>query len=193
MTGRTGASSGIPVGPVIGARLGMVVWGAAPVMTKVGTAEMPPMVVAMLRTALGGLAALPLLAGLRQPLPRDGKMLAFLLVSALSGFVVFPILYTIGQRQTSAMHGGMILAALPIFTGSYAALLERTRPGRRWLIGCALALAGEFALIAFRAGNAGAASSLFGDLLVLLSALLVASGYVAGARLAQLGYKSLAV
>jgi drug/metabolite transporter (DMT)-like permease len=54
-------------------------------------------------------------------------------------------------------------------------------------------LAGEFALIAFRAGNAGAAASLFGDLLVLLSALLVASGYVAGARLAQLGYKSLAV
>jgi drug/metabolite transporter (DMT)-like permease len=186
-------SPGASLAPIIVAGLVMIVWGATPVMTKLATAEMPPLVVAMLRTALGGLAALPLLAGLRQPLPRDRKLFGFLLVSALSGFVIFPVLYTIGQQQTSAMHGGMILAALPIFTGTYAALLDRTRPSRRWLIGCALALAGEFALIAFRAGSAGAAASLFGDLLVLLSALLVASGYVAGARLAQLGYKSLAV
>jgi len=179
--------------PVIVAGLVMIVWGATPVMTKLATAEMPPLVVAMLRTALGGLAALPILAILRQPLPHDRKRFGFLVVSALSGFIIFPILYTIGQRETSAMHGGMILAALPIFTGSYAAMMERSRPSRRWLIGCALALAGEFALIAFRTGNAGASASLFGDLLVLVSAFLVATGYVAGARLAQMGYKSLAV
>jgi drug/metabolite transporter (DMT)-like permease len=140
MTGHAIAPPGIPLAPVVVAGLVMVVWGATPVMTKLATAEMPPLVVAMLRTALGGLAALPLLAGLRQPLPRDRKLLGFLVVSALSGFVIFPVLYTIGQRQTSAMHGGMILAALPIFTGTYAALLDRTRPTRRWLIGCALAL-----------------------------------------------------
>jgi drug/metabolite transporter (DMT)-like permease len=185
--------SGGSLAPIVVAGLVMIVWGATPVMTKIATADMPPLVVAMLRTALGGLAALPVIASLRQPLPRDRKRLGLLAISALSGFVVFPILYTIGQQQTSAMHGGMILAALPIFTGTYAAFMERRRPGRRWLIGCALALAGEFALIAFRAGNAGAASSLAGDLLVLVSALLVASGYVAGARLAQIGYKSLAV
>ena len=123
-------SPGASLAPIIVAGLVMIVWGATPVMTKLATAEMPPLVVAMLRTALGGLAALPLLAGLRQPLPRDRKLFGFLLVSALSGFVIFPVLYTIGQRQTSAMHGGMILAALPIFTGTYAALLDRTRPSR---------------------------------------------------------------
>ena len=176
--------------PVIVAGLVMIVWGATPVMTKLATAEMPPLVVAMLRTALGGLAALPVIASLRQPLPRDRKRLGLLAISALAGFIVFPILYTIGQRETSAMHGGMILAALPIFTGSYAAMMERRRPSRRWLVGCALALAGEVALIAFRAGNAGAPASLFGDLLVLVSALLVATGYVAGARLAQIGRAS---
>jgi drug/metabolite transporter (DMT)-like permease len=186
-------SPSVSLAPVIVAGLVMIVWGATPVMTKLATAEMPPLVVAMLRTALGGLAALPILAVLRQPLPRGRTRLGFLVVSALAGFVVFPILYTIGQRETSAMHGGMILAALPIFTGTYAAMMERRRPSRRWLIGCALALTGEVALIAFRAGNAGTPASLFGDLLVLVSALLVATGYVAGARLAQIGYKSLAV
>jgi drug/metabolite transporter (DMT)-like permease len=192
MTDRAIAPSRIPLAPIIVAGLVMVVWGATPVMTKLATAEMPPLVVAMLRTALGGLAALPLLAGLRQPLPRDHKLFGFLLVSALSGFVIFPVLYTIGQRQTSAMHGGMILAALPVFTGSYAALVERRRPSARWILGCIVALAGEGALIAFRVGSGGAEPTLAGDLLVLLSALLVAAGYVAGARLSQTGYSSLA-
>src|SRR5262245_1649661 len=192
MTDRA-TSSGAILAPVIVAGLVMIVWGATPVMTKIATAEMPPLVVAMLRTGLGGLAALPVLAVLRQPLPRGKTRLGSLIISALAGFVVFPILYTIGQQQTSAMHGGMILAALPIFTGTYAAMMERRRPSRRWLIGCALAFAAELALIAFRAGSAGAPASRFGDLLVLVSALLVATGYVAGARLAQLGYKSLAV
>jgi drug/metabolite transporter (DMT)-like permease len=90
------------------------------------------------------------------------------------------------------MHGGMILAALPIFTGSYAALVERCRPTARWIAGCVIALLGECALIALRAGGGGAEPTLGGDLLVLLSALLVAAGYVAGARLAQTGYSSLA-
>ena len=31
------------------------------------------------------------------------------------------------------MHGNMILAALPIFTGGYAAILDRRRPARAWL------------------------------------------------------------
>ena len=52
-------------------------------------------------------------------------------------------------------------------------------------------MAGECALIAFRAGSGGAGPTLLGDLLVLLSALLVAIGYVAGARLSQAGYSSL--
>src|SRR5262249_59973326 len=101
-----------------------------------------------------------------------------------------PLLYSLGQRDPSAMHGGMILAALPIFTGSYAALVERRRPTARWIAGCLIALLGECALIALRAGGGGAAPTLGGDLLVLASALLVAAGYVAGARLGQTGYSS---
>jgi drug/metabolite transporter (DMT)-like permease len=178
--------------PVIVACLVMLIWGATPVVTKVATGEIDSILVGVLRTLVAGAMAAPLLRTWHQPLPVHRQGLALLVVSSLAGFIAFPILFSIGQRHTSAMHGGLILAALPIFTGSYAALLEWRRPGLRWILGCLLALAGELALIAFRAGAAGAEVSLLGDALVVLSALLVASGYVAGGRLGQLGYTSLA-
>ena len=178
--------------PIVIAGLIMVIWGATPVATRLAVADLAPVQVGLLRTVFAGLLALPIALALRQPLPKDGRGFLLLAISAASGFIVFPLLYSIGQRDTSAMHGGMILAALPIFTGSYAALAERRRPTTRWIAGCVIALLGECALIAFRAGGGGTQPTLGGDLLVLLSALLVAAGYVAGARLAQTGYGSLA-
>lgn len=178
--------------PLVVAGLIMVIWGATPVATRLAVADLDPLHVGLLRTALAGVLALPIALALRLPLPKRRGDWALLLVSAATGFIIFPLIYSFGQRETSAMHGGMILAALPIFTGSYAAAVERRRPRARWLVGCAIALAGEVMLIALRAGSGGAAPTLLGDLLVLLSALLVAAGYVAGARLGQSGYSSLA-
>jgi drug/metabolite transporter (DMT)-like permease len=178
--------------PIAIAGLIMVIWGATPVATRLAVADLQPIHVGLLRTVFAGMLALPIALALRQPLPKDRRGLLLLAVSGASGFIVFPLLYTFGQRDTSAMHGGMILAALPIFTGSYAALADRRRPTARWIAGCVIALLGECALIALRVGGGGAQPTLGGDLLVLLSALLVAAGYVAGARLAQTGYGSLA-
>ena len=178
--------------PIVAAGLIMVIWGATPVATRLAVADLDPVHVGLLRTVFAGLLALPIALALRQPLPKDRRGFLLLAISGASGFIVFPLLYSVGQRDTSAMHGGMILAALPIFTGSYAALVERRRPTARWIAGCVIALLGECALIALRAGGGGAEPTLAGDLLVLLSALLVAAGYVAGARLAQTGYGSLA-
>jgi drug/metabolite transporter (DMT)-like permease len=178
--------------PIVTAGLIMIIWGATPVATRLAVADLQPLHVGLLRTVFAGVLALPIALALRQPLPKDRRGLLLLVISGASGFIVFPLLYSFGQRDTSAMHGGMILAALPIFTGSYAALVERRRPGARWIAGCVVALLGECALIALRAGAGGAQPTLGGDLLVLLSALLVAAGYVAGARLAQTGYSSLA-
>lgn len=177
--------------PILVAVLVMIIWGATPVVTKIAVAEVDPLLVALLRTVIAGAVALPVIGALKEPLPKTRKGFVLLAISAVSGFVAFPILFAIGQRQTSAMHGGLILAALPLFTGSYAALIERRLPSGRWIGGCLLAFLGEAALIGFGAGSAGAPTSLFGDALVLLSALIVATGYVAGARLGQMGYRSL--
>ena len=47
----------------------VVVWGATPVLTKLAAAEIEPLTVAVLRTVLGGVVAVPLALALRLPLP----------------------------------------------------------------------------------------------------------------------------
>jgi drug/metabolite transporter (DMT)-like permease len=178
--------------PVLVAALVMVVWGASPAMTKIAARDLSSLEVGVLRTLLAGLVAAPIVLATRERLPVTGRHRWLLLVSAISGFVAFPILYSIGQGRTSAMHGNMILAALPIFTGGYAALLDRRRPSRAWIAGSAVALAGESVLVAVRSGDGGAAASYGGDALVVGAAMIVAFGYVAGARLGQGDYRALA-
>jgi drug/metabolite transporter (DMT)-like permease len=152
---------------------------------------MEPLVVATLRTVVAGLLAVPLVVRGRSPLPRTPTARRLLAVSALAGFVVFPVVYTIGQQRTSGLHGVMILAALPIFTGVYASLVARRRPRRAWVAGSAVALAGEVVLIAGRGGGSGDAT-IGGDLIVLAAALVVSAGYVAGALLPPRGVPSAA-
>jgi drug/metabolite transporter (DMT)-like permease len=167
----------------------MVLWGATPILTRIALEDLEPLVVATLRTVLAGLLALPLVAAMHSPVPRTPTTRRLLAVSGLSGFVVFPIVYTIGQERTSGLHGVVILAALPVFTGIYASLAARRRPGRAWLAGCAVALAGEAVVIAGR-GASGGDATLTGDLLVLAAALVVSAGYVAGALLPPRGIPS---
>lgn len=177
--------------PVLIALAVVVLWGATPVFTKLATREIDPVVTAMIRTGLGGMAALPLALTLRISPPRRAGQVWPLLLSGFCGFVAFPILYTIGQRMTSAMHGGLILAALPIFTGLYAAAIERRRPNPVWWAGCAVAFGGEILLILGRLPSSAGEASVLGDLLILFASLFASMGYVAGARLLQSGYASL--
>ena len=170
----------------------MVIWGATPVATRLATDGLEPLVVAVLRTVLAGAVVLPLIAFRGPALPRRPRARGLLAISAVTGFVLFPVVYTIGQERTSAMHGSMILAALPVITGLYAALVTRRRPGSWWLAGCAIALAGEAVIVTVRTGAGAEGATLVGDLLVLASALAVAGGYVAGAMLLSLDFSSAA-
>ena len=169
----------------------MLVWGATPILTRIALEDLAPVVVATLRTIVAGALAVPLLARLGQPFPRAATSRRLLAVSAAAGFVIFPVVYTVGQQRTSGLHGVMILAALPIFTGTYASLVARRRPRRAWLLGSAVALVGEVVLIGARAGGGGDAT-LVGDLIVLAAALVVSAGYVAGAMLPPRGVSSAA-
>ncbi len=164
----------------------MVVWGATPIVTRYALEDLDPLVVACLRTVIAGLVAVPLLHRGRHAMPPSERSRKLLVISALAGFVIFPVVYTIGQQRTSALHGVMILAVLPVFTGAYASLVARRMPRRAWLVGCAVALVGEVALIGGR-GAASTEATLGGDLLVVAAALVVTAGYVAGAMLPPRG------
>ncbi|MFO1057518.1 MAG: DMT family transporter [Dongiaceae bacterium] len=184
------SSAAPPLSAILTALVAVVIWGGSSVATKAAVGVLEPATVALMRTVLAGAAAVLLIPALRLAPPKGARPRLLLLLSAFCGFIGFPLIFSIGQRLTSAMHGGLILAALPLFTGLYAAAFERRLPSRRWAVGCAVALAGEAALITFRTGPAAAAGSIAGDGLVLLSALLASLGYVAGGRLAQTGYSS---
>ncbi len=163
----------------------VVLWGATPVVTKLAVAEIDPLAVGLLRTLLAAVAALPLivLGGLKPPASREGR--AYLAVSALGGFVIFPLLFSLGIELTTAGHGALLLGILPVLTGLIAALLERRVPGGRWWLGCAVALAGTAVLVGERFDLSLSDGSSLGNLLVLASAVAAAAGYVTGARAAR--------
>lgn len=175
---------------VLVAVLAVVIWGASPVAAKIAVGDLPVMAVAVLRTVLGGIAALPVALLMRVPLPSTNNERGLLVLSGFCGFVGFPVLFTIGVGQTSANHASMILASLPIFTGAIAMTWDGKKPQLIWWAGCAIALVGELVLISSR--NAGAANpaTLTGDLIVLASNGFASLGYVAGARLQRAGYPS---
>ena len=179
--------------PITVAVLVMVVWGATPIVTRLALDDLEPLVVAAAHRRRGPRRDPADRAG-AHALPADRRHAAAARDLRLAGFVIFPVVYTVGQERTSALHGVMILAALPIFTGLYATLVARPRPGRAWLAGCAVALAGEVVLIGGRAAGEGSGgdATLAGDLLVLAAALVVSAGYVAGAMLPPRGVSSLA-
>ncbi len=141
--------------------------------------------VGVLRTVIAAAAVLPVVVLGGVTFPRTAAERGLLALSGLGGFVVFPLLFSLGLARTSAAHGALVLASLPIFTGLFAALVERRAPRGRWWLGAGVAFAGEIALIAYRFGLGGGGAALAGDLLVVLSCVGAAIGYIAGARLSQ--------
>ena len=163
----------------------ILIWGGTPVVTKVAVDGLDAVVVGILRTVIASAVVLPVVAFGGVAFPRTTTERGLLALSALGGFVVFPLLFSLGLARTSAAHGALVLASLPIFTGLFGALFERRAPRGRWWLGAGVALAGEVALIAYRFGLGGAGAGLAGDLLVVLSCAGAALGYVAGGRLSR--------
>jgi drug/metabolite transporter (DMT)-like permease len=168
---------------IAAALFAVVIWAGTSVFTKVAVDRFDPLLVGVMRSVIGGAAAAAFL-----PMPRLGRPQGrlgwgLLLVSAVGGFIMLPLAYSFGQRLTSASHGALILASLPIQAGLIAAIVDRRWPHRRWWLGSAVAFVGEAVLIGSRIGLGDSASA-EGDLLILFGALGSAIGYVSGARLA---------
>lgn len=174
-----------PLAVVAAALLAVVLWGGSPIATKLAVTDLDPFAVGALRTLIGAVLAAVILASGRLALPRSNSGRWLLAVSSLSGFVVFPLLFSLALQWTSGAHGGLALALLPITTALIAAVFERRLPRRRWWFGAAVALAGTVLLVDRRFGLSGPGASVEGDLLVLLSCLAASAGYVAGGLAAR--------
>lgn len=176
--------------PVVMALAVMVVWGGTPLFSKLASRQIDPVMVGILRTVIAGCFALPLVLFGRHRLPASGRERLLLAFSAFAAFIAFPLMFTVGQHSTSALHGALILATLPVFTSLFGTVAEGRPVTPAWLAGCLLALGSEVLVIAMRSAGAGGEASVTGDLIVLASSAVCAMGYVAGARLTQRGYSA---
>ena len=167
--------------PYLLASTAILLWGATPAATLIAVEGIDALTVGLIRTVTAALILLPLALLLKLPTPTDRECWTDVLISALTGFVGYTLLYTVGQKLTSTTHAALILASAPIFTGLIGAVIEQKWVTRNWCIGAAIALFGEGILITFRTSEV-ASPSLTGDVLILASVIFVSTSYVIGGR-----------
>jgi drug/metabolite transporter (DMT)-like permease len=146
--------------------------------TRVAVAELDPVFVGLGRGVVAALFAIGYLLVSRAPLPARSEWRGLAIVAA--GVVVgFPLFSALAMRDLPAVHGGVMLAILPLATAIAGAVYAHERPPAKfWL----LSLAGASAVVAF-ALREGGGNFQFADLLLVAAVVCAAVGYAVGARL----------
>ncbi len=163
--------------PAFAANMGLVasglLSGAAVVATRVAVQSVPPLSLAVLRYAQGGLIlalCLVLFAPSQARVRRQDWALLAVLGTLL--FAAFPLLFNVGLRLTEASRGSLMLATVPVWSALLARLAGQERLAPRQLCGLALATAGVAVAVAERGfGARDAGNAVLGDALILLAAL----------------------
>lgn len=172
------------VGVYGAAAVSVTLFSLTPVLTKVAAQQVDPLTVGLIRTVMAAPVATAILWLARLPRPRGCRAVGLTLVSAGAGYLAFPVLFCLGARSTSATHAAVLMAAIPLFTMVIDRIIDRTKPKSAWVLGTGLALSGEAMVILGQPLLSPHRSSVMGDGLVFASVICVATGFVAGSRLA---------
>lgn len=145
-------------------------FGLFPLFGKFATKEFSPRAVAAWRIVVGSLVLLAVAGAMygKRALPRRGD-LARLQVCSLLGVVLNMVLYLEGLQRSTAVHAGLLVTTIPVFTFAVAvaARQERFEPARG--AGILLAFVGV-ALIFLQKGPEFSAGTRAGDLLMTVNA-----------------------
>ena len=125
----------------------MLMWGASFVGTRVAYQTLTPLWLAFLRFAVAGAAMVPYLVARRHALPR-GRTLAIVCSSGLVGITLYYAAENYGVMLTSASVASIVTASFPAIALLVEALVRRTRPAARSLVGSAISLLGVAILTA---------------------------------------------
>jgi drug/metabolite transporter (DMT)-like permease len=155
-----------------------------PLATKLAVQSLDPLAFGVARTGLAVPFALLAIRWFGLALPRDARTIGLVTLAGLTGFVLFPILFALGVRETTATRGNLLFFFVPVATGAVHHLLARRWPRAPWWLGAALAGVGLVGLSLARGAGEGQAA-LRGDLLIVLSYAAAAISYVAGAKAAE--------
>lgn len=171
---------------VIAGSIALLLWSGTPIANKIAVVYMDALSIGVVRSMLAGVLALIIALVLRLPFPKSRHDIALLLISGITSFAIWPILFSVGIGYTTAGHTALILPLIPIMTVLIAAITEKRKLNFGWCVGAAVAVAGTTLLIATRMGpvtDISNGSSVLGDLIILLGCLACAIGYVSGAKL----------
>src|SRR5437879_3291930 len=124
--------------------VGLVIFGGTLPATRIAVAEIDPIALTALRTAIAGLCSLALLLVLRRSLP-PRALWPQLVIAMLCVAILFPLLMSLGMQRVDASHGGVVLGVLPIATALVAVAITHERPRPLfWIASVACALGGLF-------------------------------------------------
>lgn len=152
-----------------------ILWGASAVATKAALAAVPPFLLAAIRVGMG-LAFLFLWMRARAELLRPASQeLLLLLINGLLAYLVMG-LFNLSLKYTTASRATIFIHTTPFYVAILAHfLLPGDRLNWQRMVGLTLAFAGLTAI--FQGKDQGAAT-LMGDILVLLSALLLGGQHI---------------
>ena len=160
-------------------------YGASAFLTKIAVDGADSLAVGMLRSLVATPVALALIVIYRLPLPWHGRRKWLLLMSGIGGLALFPVLFSIGLRYTTAGHASTASACGAVVAGIFMALLDRRWPKPIWGVGITIGLSGALLLIWEAIGLDVEGVSWQGDALVFAGMVVGVGGYVAGSRLAR--------
>ena len=139
----------------------IVVWGLSYAVIRASVREIPPMSLAFARFVLASALLWPLVRRQWRPVAREDRLP--LLGLGLSGVTVYFLFENFGLKYTTASHGALIIATIPLCTELVAALRSRQALSGQTLLAAGVALAGVFVLVA---PGQDVEASLLGDLLM---------------------------
>jgi drug/metabolite transporter (DMT)-like permease len=177
-----------------GALVAAIFFGASVVAVRVAVRDVPPLTLAFLRFAQGGLLLLLFLLVRSRSLLRIGwRDVPYLLLLGAVFFTIFPVTFNASLRLTEASRGALLLATMPLWSVLLARAAKKERLTTRQTCGVLLTFAGVGAVLAERGLTFSATRlSLTGDVLMLVTALCGAVyGVLAKRMLAR--YKALTV
>ena len=162
-----------------------LLWGGLPVSIKTSLKYGAPLQIGWMRFVLGGLVTLLYMATRRESFSiKPSEIRPILIVSLL--FSVQLVFMNVGQDLTTAGHATAIGTTMPIWAVTIAQILIPSERLNRWqVLAIALSYAGVLAVVLGDTSDSTEGVSLLGDVLSLVSAILLGLRIVLISNFAQ--------
>lgn len=138
--------------------------------------DLSAMQIGIYRSFLAALVAVPILIFYKVPLPTKSQLKRLFLTS--TGIIYgFPILTAVGMEYVPVSHGGIVLAALPLATTIFSALISKKNPSKLFWF---FAILGFVVVFAYTLYTGGIDKLYIGDLALLGAVIFAGLGYAQG-------------